>query len=96
MNVNKTFFAMFLKSPNKNQLQSVLNDCAKRNGTHILTVVTINTKKIFVPLILKNKQKVLILLLVFLFSLIVTYNEKLNAINIILQKKQLRTWLYSN
>lgn len=37
MNVNKTFFAMFLKSPNKNQLQSVLNDCAKRKGTHILT-----------------------------------------------------------
>lgn len=28
---------MFLKSPNKIQLQSVLNDCAKRNGTHILT-----------------------------------------------------------
>ncbi|MFP1649598.1 hypothetical protein [Enterococcus mundtii] len=31
------FVAMFLKNPNKNQLQSVLNDCAKRNGTHILT-----------------------------------------------------------
>jgi len=31
------FIAMFLQNPNKNQLQSVLNDCAKRNGTHILT-----------------------------------------------------------
>ncbi len=31
---------MFLKNPNKNQLQSVLNDCAKRKGTHILTTTT--------------------------------------------------------
>lgn len=31
------FVAMFLKNPNKKQLQSVLDDCAKRRGTHILT-----------------------------------------------------------
>jgi len=31
------FVAMFLKDPNKAQLQSVLDDCAKRKGTHILT-----------------------------------------------------------
>ncbi|WP_249661692.1 hypothetical protein [Lysinibacillus fusiformis] len=31
------FIGIFLKDPNSKQLQSVLNDCAKRNGTHILT-----------------------------------------------------------
>jgi len=31
------FVAMFLKNPNKKQLQSVLDDCANRRGTHILT-----------------------------------------------------------
>ncbi|MGG2114205.1 hypothetical protein ABFY60_27935 [Lysinibacillus pakistanensis] len=31
------FVGIFLQNPNKKQLQSVLDDCAKRNGTHILT-----------------------------------------------------------